>query len=456
MTDAKFEPNRFVTHHELAGLTQLSRELNVGRSTVWRLLKHAKEGRPTQHSKTGRPAKYMVVGVPGKPVEELDEVDKTDYVAAIEPCARALKGVLGYASIQQAWYVREEGALAYTLTEKPFPKALVRVRAFCKTQGFLCDFAKLLGQLPEYLPGDTIDADRQKLAFHNDTVAVVDDAGVVATRPLAVTDLVSARAPVSYDPAIDLTEIDELCSKLFGPRKDETLLLLAKALWGRLPRTVLVFLGKKGTGKTVFVTTLKHALGSRLSAELSSGVLCRRNPLKPEDNALFMLPLEHARFIIVAENPKKTPLGAEITKQFSSTGDAVPFKARSKQHSMPVKGTIVLTCNDMPAHDTTDTALVERLRVVNFCYSFTGPRMPDEQVEATAQRLAAPLLHLLLRQRVPLPEAEGQENNFSGQTGSAVKCAGQRKPATRAPKILGSDWISRGALGQSKLRRPED
>ena len=189
-------PDEFLDIYTEIGPAAHAEKAGVSRATIFRWRRNAQDilaGQvPLKRGPGGMRPKLKLI-IPAAP--KFEESEKSDYIAVAPYCAEKLRGVMAYSRIQQVWYVRSGKNEYFETTEKPFSKALHRLRQFCKSQKITCETVKLLGLLTEYLPSEDlgigVEEDRQRLAFADGMVATCDaDNGAITTRPVTHPDYV--------------------------------------------------------------------------------------------------------------------------------------------------------------------------------------------------------------------------------------------------------------------------
>lgn len=148
-------------------------------------------------------------------------------------------------------------------------------------------------------------------------------------------------------------------------------------LSGRRNEQIILFLvGSGANGKSVFLSLLKHVLGTYAGVISSKALIDRSTSSIPSDIAA----LANKRFVMLSEFPEHVPLNTATVKSITG-GDEITARHLYKEwFAFKPQFQIACAVNDLPRLDWVDDAYFRRVRIVPFRRVFNQANM-DKSLE---------------------------------------------------------------------------
>jgi putative DNA primase/helicase len=197
------------------------------------------------------------------------------------------------------------------------------------------------------------------------------DLGKGEFRAHRAEDMLTKVAGCDFDPSAKAERwVQFVCEVMDANEEDAQYLqkLVGYCLWGRRPeQSIQFFVGDGGDGKSVFLETVRKALGE-YQITLSATTFSAKNPASiPNDVAR----LSGARFAGVSELPKGLHVNTQLMKGISG-GDTLSARFLHQEFFDFEPETVLLfMTNFYPFIDVEDKAFLRRVRLLRFPKNFS-------------------------------------------------------------------------------------
>ena len=199
-------------------------------------------------------------------------------------------------------------------------------------------------------------------------------------------DMLTKIAGCIFDPSAKAERWDQFVYEVMDTNEADAQYLqklIGYCLWGRRPeQSIQFFVGDGGDGKSVFLETVRKALGD-YQITLSATTFSAKNPASiPNDVAR----LSGARFAGVSELPKGLHVNTQLMKGISG-GDTLSARFLHQEFfDFEPEAVLLFVTNFYPFIDVEDKAFLRRVRLLRFPKNFSENkpdlRLPEKlQVE---------------------------------------------------------------------------
>lgn len=184
-------------------------------------------------------------------------------------------------------------------------------------------------------------------------------------------DMLTKVAGCDYDPSAKAERwVQFICEVMDANEEDAQYLqkLVGYCLWGKRPeQSIQFFVGDGGDGKSVFLETVRKALGD-YQITLSATTFSAKNPASiPNDVAR----LSGARFAGVSELPKGLYVNTQLMKGISG-GDTLSARFLHQEFfDFEPEAVLLFMTNFYPFIDVEDKAFLRRVRLLRFPKNFS-------------------------------------------------------------------------------------
>ena len=164
-------------------------------------------------------------------------------------------------------------------------------------------------------------------------------------------------------------------------------------LSGHRDEQIILFLhGTGANGNSVFLSILKHVLGTYAGVISSKALVDRSTSSIPSDIAA----LANKRFVMLSEFPEHVPLNTATVKSITG-GDEITARHLYKEwFEFKPQFQIVCAVNDLPRLNWVDDAYFRRVRVVPFRKVFTQEMM-DKSLERKLKEEANGIMNWMVQ-----------------------------------------------------------
>jgi putative DNA primase/helicase len=203
--------------------------------------------------------------------------------------------------------------------------------------------------------------------FENGTFELIDG----QFRAHRAEDMLTKIAGCIFDPSAKAERWDQFISEVMDSNEADALYLqklIGYCLWGKRPeQSIQFFLGDGGDGKSVFLETVRKALGD-YQITLSAITFSAKNPASiPNDVAR----LSGARFAGVSELPKGLHVNTQLLKGISG-GDSLSARFLHQEFfDFAPEAVLLFVTNFYPFIDVEDKAFLRRVRLLRFPKNFS-------------------------------------------------------------------------------------
>ena len=212
------------------------------------------------------------------------------------------------------------------------------------------------------LPNGTFDLRNQTIRSHDRTDYLTKVTNAPLDRDAKCPRWLSFIQEVTDDNTGLADFLQKFCGYLLSGRRNEQI--------------ILFLVGSGANGKSVFLSVLKHVLGTYSGVINSKALIDRGQSSIPSDIAA----LANKRFVMLSEFPEHIPLNTATVKSITG-GDEITARHLYKEwFSFKPQFQIACAVNDLPRLDWVDDAYFRRVRIVPFRRIFTQAVM-DKSLE---------------------------------------------------------------------------
>lgn len=147
--------------------------------------------------------------------------------------------------------------------------------------------------------------------------------------------------------------------------------LIGMAAIGEVQTEILVFFwGRGGSGKTVFIETVKAALGGYAVKAPANYLMDKTH----DDHPTEIMALKGARFAVASEVKASARLNEQRVKELTGNEELTGRYMRQDYQTFLPTHTLCMVGNDRPAFDGTDIGMTRRMRILPF-----DEEIPDDK-----------------------------------------------------------------------------
>ncbi len=147
--------------------------------------------------------------------------------------------------------------------------------------------------------------------------------------------------------------------------------LIGMAAIGEVQTEILVFFwGRGGSGKTVFIETVKAALGAYAVKAPANYLMDKTH----DDHPTEIMALKGARFAVASEVKASARLNEQRVKELTGNEELTGRYMRQDYQTFLPTHTLCMVGNDRPAFDGTDIGMTRRMRILPF-----DEEIPDDK-----------------------------------------------------------------------------